>query len=153
MKKYFLTILVIIITLSGCNQTTWEEVYIENGSFSFEYPSEWIHNSENTVQTTDWKHLEAGGQFLFWVNPPGSGFEYLINELGNTKISLDGIKTTKYLASGPFGNTIAAIIKFEKDSNFYFLKYEFTTTNENEKDKYFKILDHIIETFDFKEST
>ena len=57
------------------------------------------------------------------------------------KINIGGIDVETY------------VIKFEKDSNFYFLKYEFTTTNENEKDKYFKILDHIIETFDFKEST
>ena len=128
----------------------------QNGGFSFQHPANWksesssspdIGSTKVTVSSPDWSHLEQGAEFLVWINPPGSAYEYLVKDLGSFGVNLGNMPTTKFLSSDESGKINAAIMKFNKGNNSYFIKYEFVADNENDKDNYFAVLDNIINTF------
>lgn len=128
----------------------------QDGGFSFQHPTDWktesssspeIGSTKITVSSPDWSHLEKGAEFLVWINPPGSGYEYLVKDLGSSDVYLGSVLATKNLSSDESGKINAAILQFNKESNFYFIKYEFVAKTDDEKNRYFAILDNIINTF------
>lgn len=130
------------------------------GGFSFQHPTDWkaesssspeIGSTKITVSSPDWSHLEKGAEFLVWINPPGSGYEYLVKDLGSSDVYLGNVLATKKISSDESGKINAAILQFNKESNSYFIKYEFVAKTDDEKTRYFAILDNIINTFKLNE--
>jgi hypothetical protein len=128
----------------------------QDEGFSFSYPSNWIITSETsaeidatkvTASSPDWEPNEQGVQFMIWKNPPGAGFEYLVNTIDSAQIYIDDMLVEKNILQDESGATTAAIIRFNRYNDSYFMKYEFTTTTNESSVMYHTILDTILNSF------
>lgn len=144
------------ITIPPAAQVTskqWQTFSIAGtAGFSFQYPADWKTNSQNTVKSPDWKHLETGAEFFFQIDPAGSDFQYLNVNAGSAKTTVGDLTIVFDQLTNAEGNIEARIYDFERNGHKYWFKFENSRKNPSKLSEYYEIEDHLLKSLKFNQA-